>query len=387
MFPKEFFKNDPYLTNVIDENGVVCSVQFDVSTKPHDASGSEKKSKSVLLSKVTKTTSSSSHLYSNEKYKKFVKSVQELKFEAKYGDLEKLLSNASARYHADHDLKVVVLLEQGLVACRKRFCDYAKELFKNAVDLVGRCQNKALLTGRIYVYLSEVHFNEGFIGNAGDSLSVARKYLENFDLCEDLGDLCFCEGLILMVYAKRTQVFLKSLIPEAREKFLEAARNFSKGVSVSHMGDKLNCTYIKLASLELQPMPDKQSKELVVTPEQVSRAKSYLEKVQESLDSLSQQTKLYYNLCSAELCLVANEKDNAKQMFNKALELAESIGLQKFVHVDIALEEVKRCLEIEEDLGVKEKLQILEEKPLMVNSLAEKSDNDGYLGDKSDNDI
>lgn len=384
FFPKEFFKNDPYLTNVIDENGVVCAVEFDICTKAGDTK-SEKKSKSVLLPKATNTSTSLLPLYSNENYKKFIRSVQELKFKAKYDELEKLLSNASAKYQTDYDIKVAVLLEQGLVACRKRFCDYAKELFKNAVDLVGRCKNKALLTGRIYVYLSEVHFNEGFIGNAGESLAIARKYLDNFGLCEDLGDLCFCEGLILMVYAKRTQAFLKSLIPEAREKFLEAARNFSHGESVSHMGDKLCCTYIKLASLELQPMPNEQSKELEVSPEQVAKAKSYLEKAQQSMASLSEQTKVYYHLCCAELHLVTNQLEKTKELFNKALELAKSIGLQQFVHVDIALEEVKRCLEMEDDAAEK---QIMPEEKLPIrNAQSDKSDNDGYLGDKSDEDV
>lgn len=386
LFPKEFFKNDPYLTNVIDENGVVCSVDFDICTK-RDSSKAEKKSQSVLLPKATTTATPTLHLYSNEKYKTFIKSVQELKFESKSDELEKLLSNASTKYQTDYDIKVVVLLEQGLVACRKRFCDYAKELFRNAVDLVGRCRNKALLTGRIYVCLSEVHFNEGFIGNAGESLNIARKYIETFGLCEDLGDLCFCEGLILMVYAKRTQAFLKSLIPEAREKFLEAARNFSQGESVSDMADKVSCTYVKLASLELQPMPINDTKELEVTPEQVSKAQSYLEKAEQTFDLLSLQTKVYYNLCSAELYLVINQMEKAKEMFNKASELAKSVGLQSFVHVDLALEEVKRCLEIEDASSCKE-IQIIvsDEKPPTKNSLADKSDNDGYLGDRSDED-
>jgi hypothetical protein len=389
LLSKEYYKNDTYLWKLNREGGIVCSVDFDICTtaRQHEASGSttDKKSKNTILQRNHSGKTIVSQLYSNEKYKKLIQSVQELKLEAKHNELEQLLSHASARYQADYDLKVVVLLEQGLVACRKRFCDYAKELFKNAVDLVNRCQNKSLLTGRIYVYLSEVHFNEGCIGNAGESLAVARKYLESFDLCEDLGDLCFCEGVILMVHAKRTQSFLKNLIPEAREKFLDAIKNYSVGESVCNMSDKLNCTYVKLASLELQPMPYDDSKELIVAPEQVSKAQSYLQTVQGHFESLSQQTKLYYYLCSAELCLELKKVKDANENYKQASSLAEGIGLQNYVHVDIALEEVRRCLE--NDLVIVETPQVPEQQQ-SDETLNGRIDNlDGYLGDESDEDI
>lgn len=387
LLPKEYYKNDTYLCDLNCQDGIVCSVEFDICTtaRQHETSGTDKKAKTTAIQRNSNGKAVVvSQLYSNEKYKKLIQSVHELKLEAKYDDLEQLLSHASARYQADYDLKVVVLLEQGSVASRKRFCDYAKDLFKNAVDLVGRCQNKSLLTGRIYIYLSEVHFNEGFIGNAGESLAVARKYLESFDLCEDLGDLCFCEGLILMVHAKRTQSFLKNLIPEAREKFLDAVKNYHSGESVCSMADKLNCTYVKLASLELQPMPDDDGKELIVTAEQVSKAQSYLETVQQDFKSLSQQTKLYYYLCSAELCLELKNVNEANENYKQALSLAETIGLRNYVHVDIALEEVRRCLE--NDLVVVETPLASEQQHNDETSRGQADNLDGYLGDESNED-
>ncbi|EDO47008.1 predicted protein [Nematostella vectensis] len=382
LLSRDLWKDDPYFAEVC-QGGYVSSVEFDIYTRSREIEQDTNPKRLKLKAGILSKNQSQPYLYSNDNYCKFIRAVNEMKKEARYSELDTLLSHAIGRYHADTDLKVVVLLEQGLQACRKRYCDYAKELYKNAADLLSKCRNKSLLTGRTYVYLSEVHFNEGCIGNAGESLDIARKNLEGVGPCEDYGDLCFYEGLVLMVHAKRNQVFLNNLIPEAREKFLEAVKIYRDISSVDGMEDKLYLTYIKLASLELQPLPSSNSTELSVLPNQLAMAQKYLDLVKEHIEVFSRKTMLYYYHCCAELALETKSMDTAREYLSKAEDIAIRDHMENEVHVDIALEEIRRCLK-QEFASVGSPVVVIKDEdkpPMEEKELCDLLD--GYYGDES----
>lgn len=315
-------------------------------------------------------------LYTNDDYKTFVSTVKDLRS----SELEIFLSQSMDK-DLDPDLKVVVLLEKSLEACRKGAIEKAKQTVKSAVDLIGKCTNKVLLTGRAYLYLAQIHLKDGCLGNAEDCLGIARKKLQNIESCEDVGDLWYQEGELLMAFIKKVPRFAAQLIPEARNKFQQAALYYEEGVSTGGVVDKLCCSHLQLASLACQEKSCAKSSSM--TYDAITCMQGHIKLVQAHLGVLSQRTQFEYLLCYSKLLLEMNLLEQARESLKAALQITETSTFTEGVVLDSMVveqmyDQLYRCSSPHMDGHVS---QIVE----MTSATTEDDDRMslGYLGDIS----
>ena len=274
------------------DNCLVYSVDVDISNIdcPHVASRSIITSKSKL-----KLIRQQPLLYACEGYKEAMRKVLELRHNQRYSELGNYLSSVLDSV-SDCDIRVAAVLEQSLEMCRKGVFSKAKLRIKDAVDSSPKCKNKLLLIGRSYLYLSQVHEADGNLGSAEECLEIARKKLEGFQSCEDVGDLCFQEGVVLIAFAKRMSKFAWKLQQEAVAKFKEALLHYKDGVTATSMTEKLCRTHARLAILALFSMPNTD----ISATGSASVIENALVVLKQNIDKLSVRTKYLYFLCQAE---------------------------------------------------------------------------------------
>lgn len=271
------------------EDDLVCSVDVDISNTdfPHIASKKIVKSKSKA-----KPIKQQPLLYACEEYRETMRKVLELRHNQHHSELDSYLSSVlDSVTVSDCDIKVAVVLEQSLEMFRKGVFSRAKLRIKDAVDASPKCKNKALLIGRSYLYLSQIHEADGNLGSAEECLEIARKKLEGLQSCEDVGDLCFQEGTVLMAFAKRMSKFAWKLQGEAVAKFKEALLHYKDGVTATtNVTEKLCSTHARLAVLAFLSMPNTD----------ISVTENALVVIEQNIDRVSVQTKYLYFLCKAE---------------------------------------------------------------------------------------
>lgn len=267
-------------------------------------------------------------LYLNQEYKSIVSKFKDLRQKLNFNELDKYFMQMLEEL-SDNDLKVVLFLEQSQEACRKKLYEKSKQLLKKAVDTTAKCKNKTLLLGRAYLYLSYVHQKDGYLGNAEECLAIARKKLQALEACEDVGDLCFQEGLILTNFAQKMPKFALKLITEAMHKFEQAAALFSNGLTVDNVLDKQCCSYIRLASLLLQRKPAAFNTEGPTTQNNTALANKHLEWVAGHLPELSERTKFHFHVCHTELLYKNQQFAKAKESLDAAFHIAKTCQFEE----------------------------------------------------------
>lgn len=303
VFLKSFLGRK-HLWNFLEEsNGIVVSEEIDISTcLKHQNTAKPEGNDLINSAKIFPS------LYLNQEYKSIVGKFKELRKKLNFSELDKYLIQTLASLQ-DEDLRVVLFLEQSQEACRKNHFEKSKQLLKQAVDAAAKCKNKTLLVGRAYLYLSHVHQKDGFLGVAEECLAIARKKLQALEDCEDVGDLCFQEGLILTSFAQKMPKFALQLINEAMHKFQQAAALFDHCLTTDNVLEKQCCAFIRMASLLLQQM----SAGLDGHTQSSTQAEKHLEWVKHHLPKLSEKTKLHFQVCLTDLL-------HKKQQFAKAKE-------------------------------------------------------------------
>lgn len=307
-----------------EDDGIVVRKEVEISTHGK----SSKNTAALERNEIINAAKIFPSLYLNQEYKSLVSKFKDLRQKLNYNELDKYLQQTLERL-SDNDLKVVLFLEQSQEACRKKLYEKSKQLLKQAVDTTAKCKNKTLLMGRAYLYLSYIHQKDGYLGNAEECLAIARKKLQAMEACEDFGDLCFQEGLILTNFAQKMPKFALKLITEAMHKFEEAAALFSNGLTVDNILDKQCCAYIRLASLLLQHKPAAITTEGCTAQHNTALANKHLECVAGHLSELSERTKFHYHVCHAELLYEKQQFVKAKESLNAAFEIAKSCQFEE----------------------------------------------------------
>ena len=312
--------------SLFSDNGIVSSEEFEISTrvKSSQSTAAAERDEVINAAKIFPS------LYLNKEYKSIVTRFKDLRHELNFKELDKFFVQTLEGL-SDNDLKVVLFLEQSQEACRKRLYEKSKQLLKQAVDAAAKCKNKTLLMGRAYLYLSYVHEKDGYLGNAEECLAIARKKLQALEACEDIGDLCFQEGLILTNFAQKMPKFALKLIGEAIHKFEQAAALFSNGLTVDNALDKLCSSYIRLASLLLKQKPPILSTDgSCVQPTcNIALANKHLEWVAGHLTELSERTKFNFHVCHTELLYEKREYEKARESLGTAFQIANACQFEE----------------------------------------------------------
>lgn len=312
--------------SLFSDDGIVSSEEFEISTrvKSSQSTAAAERDEVINAAKIFPS------LYLNKEYKSIVTRFKDLRHELNFKELDKFFVQTLEGL-SDNDLKVVLFLEQSQEACRKRLYEKSKQLLKQAVDAAAKCKNKTLLMGRAYLYLSYVHEKDGYLGNAEECLAIARKKLQALEACEDIGDLCFQEGLILTNFAQKMPKFALKLIGEAIHKFEQAAALFSNGLTVDNALDKLCSSYIRLASLLLKQKPPILSTDgSCVQPTcNIALANKHLEWVAGHLTELSERTKFNFHVCHTELLYEKREYEKARESLGTAFQIANACQFEE----------------------------------------------------------
>lgn len=312
--------------SLFSDDGIVSSEEFEISTrvKSSQSTAAAERDEVINAAKIFPS------LYLNKEYKSIVTTFKDLRHELNFKELDKFFVQTLEGL-SDNDLKVVLFLEQSQEACRKRLYEKSKQLLKQAVDAAAKCKNKTLLMGRAYLYLSYVHEKDGYLGNAEECLAIARKKLQALEACEDIGDLCFQEGLILTNFAQKMPKFALKLIGEAIHKFEQAAALFSNGLTVDNALDKLCSSYIRLASLLLKQKPPILSTDgSCVQPTcNIALANKHLEWVAGHLAELSERTKFNFHVCHTELLYEKREYEKARESLGTAFQIANACQFEE----------------------------------------------------------
>ena len=312
--------------SMFSDDGIVSSEEFEISTRVK----SSQRYAAAERDEVINAAKIFPSLYLNKEYKSIVTRFKDLRHELNFKELDKFFVQTLEGL-SDNDLKVVLFLEQSQEACRKRLYEKSKQLLKQAVDAAAKCKNKTLLMGRAYLYLSYVHEKDGYLGNAEECLAIARKKLQALEACEDIGDLCFQEGLILTNFAQKMPKFALKLIGEAIHKFEQAAALFSNGLTVDNALDKLCSSYIRLASLLLKQKPPILSTDgSCVQPTcNIALANKHLEWVAGHLAELSERTKFNFHVCHTELLYEKREYEKARESLGIAFQIANACQFEE----------------------------------------------------------
>lgn len=312
--------------SLFSDDGIVSSEEFEISTrvKSSQSTAAAERDEVINAAKIFPS------LYLNKEYKSIVARFKDLRHELNFKELDKFFVQTLEGL-SDNDLKVVLFLEQSQEACRKRLYEKSKQLLKQAVDAAAKCKNKTLLMGRAYLYLSYVHEKDGYLGNAEECLAIARKKLQALEACEDIGDLCFQEGLILTNFAQKMPKFALKLIGEAIHKFEQAAALFSNGLTVDNALDKLCSSYIRLASLLLKQKPPILGTDgSYVQPTcNIALANKHLEWVTGHLAELSERTKFNFHVCHTELLYEKREYEKARESLGTAFQIANACQFEE----------------------------------------------------------
>lgn len=312
--------------SLFSDDGIVSSEEFEISTrvKSSQSTAAAERDEVINAAKIFPS------LYLNKEYKSIVTRFKDLRHELNFKELDKFFVQTLEGL-SDNDLKVVLFLEQSQEACRKRLYEKSKQLLKQAVDAAAKCKNKTLLMGRAYLYLSYVHEKDGYLGNAEECLAIARKKLQALEACEDIGDLCFQEGLILTNFAQKMPKFALKLIGEAIHKFEQAAALFSNGLTVDNALDKLCSSYIRLASLLLKQKPPILGTDgSYVQPTcNIALANKHLEWVTGHLAELSERTKFNFHVCHTELLYEKREYEKARESLGTAFQIANACQFEE----------------------------------------------------------
>lgn len=306
------------------DDGIVSSKEFEISTcvkTPQNAAASERNGE-INAAKIFPS------LYLSQEYKSIVARFKDLRQKLKFRELDKFFVQTLEGL-SDSDLKVVLFLEQSQEACRKKLYEKSKQLLKQAVDATAKCKNKTLLMGRAYLYLSYVHEKDGYLGNAEECLAIARKKLQALEACEDIGDLCFQEGLILTNFAQKMPKFALKLITEAIHKFQQAATLFSNGLTVDNALDKRCCSYIRLASLLLKQKPSALTTDGSCAQRNMTLASKHLDFVAGRLAELSERTKFHFHVCQTELLYQKQQFEKAKESLDIAFQIAKTCQFEE----------------------------------------------------------
>ena len=306
------------------DDGMVSSVEFDISTRVKSSQKTAASEKNGLINAAKIFPS----LYLNQEYKSIVAKFKDLRQKLNFKELDKFFAQTLEEV-SDNDLKVVLVLEQSQEACHKKLYEKSKQLLKQAVDSTAKCKNKTLLIGRAYLYLSYVHEKDGHLGNAEECLAIARKKLQALEACEDIGDLCFQEGLILTSFAQKMPKFALKLITEAMLKFEQAAVLFTNGLTVDNTLDKMCCSYIRLASLLLKQKRAALSTEGSCSQHNTALANKHLEWVAGHLDELSERTKFHFHVCHTELLYQKRQFEDAKKSLDVAYQIAKACQFEE----------------------------------------------------------
>lgn len=306
------------------DDGIVSSEEIEISTrvKSSQTTAAAERNEVINAAKIFPS------LYLNKEYKSIVARFKDLRHKLNFKELDKFFVQTLEGL-SDNDLKVVLFLEQSQEACRKRLYEKSKQLLKQAVDTAAKCKNKTLLMGRAYLYLSYVHEKDGYLGNAEECLAIARKKLQALEACEDIGDLCFQEGLILTNFAQKMPKFELKLISEAIQKFEHAAALFSNGLTVDNVLDKLCCSYIRLASLLLKQKPPALSTDGSCVQPNIALANRHLEWVSSHLAELSERTKFNFHVCHTELLYEKRQYEKAKESLDTAFQIAKTCQFEE----------------------------------------------------------
>ena len=310
--------------SLFSDDGIISSEEFEISThvKSSQRTAAAERNEMITAAKIFPS------LYLNKEYKSTVARFKDLRRKLNFKELDKFFMQALEGL-SDNDLKAVLFLEQSQEACRKRLYEKSKQLLKQALDTAAKCKNKTLLMGRAYLYLSYVHEKDGYLGNAEECLAIARKKLQALEACEDIGDLCFQEGLILTNFAQKMPKFALKLIGEAIHKFEQAAALFSDGLTVDNALDKLCCSYIRLASLLLKQKPSTLSTDDSCAQHNMTLANKHLEWVADHLTELSERTKFNYYVCHTELLYEKQQYEKAKESLDAAFQIANSCHFEE----------------------------------------------------------
>ena len=312
------------LDPLFKDGGIVSCKEFEISTCLKSTQNTAASERNGLINAAKIFPS----LYLNQEYKSIVAQFKDLRQKLNFKELDKFFVQTLEGL-SDNDLKVVLFLEQSQEACRKKLYEKSKQLLKQAVDTAAKCKNKTLLMGRAYLYLSYVHEKDGYLGNAEECLAIARKKLQALEACEDIGDLCFQEGLILTNFAQKMPKFALKLITEAMHKFEQAAALFSNGLTVDNTTDKLCCSYIRLASLLLKQKPSALTADGSGSQHNMALAKKHLDFVSGHLAELSERTKFHFHVCHTELLFEKRQFEKAKQSLDAAFQIAKSCQFEE----------------------------------------------------------
>ena len=311
--------------SLFSDDGMVSSEEFEISTRvtsSQSTAAAAERDEAINAAKIHPS------LYLNKEYKAIVARFKNLRLTLNFKELDKFFVQTLEGL-SDNDLKVVLFLEQSQEACRKRLYEKSKQLLKQAVDAAAKCKNKTLLMGRAYLYLSYVHEKDGYLGNAEECLAIARKKLQALEACEDIGDLCFQEGLILTNFAQKMPKFALKLIGEAMHKFEQAAALFRNGLTVDNTLDKLCCSYIRLASLLLKQKPSALRTDGSCVQPNIALANKHLEWVASHLEELSERTKFNFHVCHTELLYEKQQYEKAKESLNAAFQIASACQFEE----------------------------------------------------------
>ena len=308
--------------SLFSDDGIVSSKEFEISTcvESSQSTAAPERDEVINAAKIFPS------LYLNKEYKSIVARFKDLRHKLNFKELDNFFVQTLEGL-SDNDLKVVLFLEQSQEACRKRLYEKSKQLLKQAVDATAKCKNKTLLVGRAYLYLSYVHEKDGYLGNAEECLAIARKKLQALEACEDIGDLCFQEGLILTNFAQKMPKFALKLIGEAIHKFEQAAVLFSNGLTVDNALDKLCCSYIRLASLLLKQKP--LSNDGSCVKPNITLANKHLDWVAGHLAELSERTKFNFYVCHTELLYEKQQYEKAKESLGTAFQIANACQFEE----------------------------------------------------------
>ena len=318
LFLKTLLGRRHLLDSFYESDGVVVREEVEISTRVKCRQNTVASERNGMINSAKIFPS----LYLNQEYQSIVSKFKDLRQKLNFNELDNFLVQMLENL-TDNDLKVVFLLEQSQEACRKKLYEKSKQLLKQAVDSTTKCKNKTLLMGRAYLYLSYVHQKDGFLGNAEECLAIARKKLQAVEVCEDMGDLCFQEGLILTNFAQKMPKFAFKLITEAMHKFEQAATIFSSGLIVDNVLDKQCCSYIRLASLLLQQNP------AATAQHNTTIASKHLEWVADHLSELSEKTKFQFYVCHTELLYEKQQFAKAKESLDAAFHIAKSCQFEE----------------------------------------------------------
>ena len=307
-----------------EDDGIIVKQEVEIPTRVKSPPNTAASERNGIINSAKIFPS----LYLSQEYKTIIAKLKDLRQKLHFNELDKYFVQLLEKVN-DSDLKVVLFLEQSQEACRKKLYEKSKLLLKQAVDATAKGKNKTLLLGRAYLYLSYVHQKDGCLGNAEECLAIARKKLQALEACEDVGDLCFQEGVILTNFAQKMPKFSPKLINEAKHKFEQAAAVFSNGLAVDDVLDKQCFAYIRLASLLLQQKPEALNTDESSTQNNTVLANKHLEWVAGQLSGLSERTKFHFHVCHTELLYKKRQFAKAKESLDAAFQIAKTCQFEE----------------------------------------------------------